>query len=89
MQLDPALYVHPLDGMDMSEPEKRSFLEQLWRIAHYFADQGFGLTPEQILLGTTGTKVTRSRPAALDSGYQLHSTFNDVAFGYAGRKSDS
>lgn len=88
MQLDLARYRHHLASFAMSDGEQDEFLEQLWRIAHHFADQAFGLTPEQILLGTNGTKCPARTHDRLDSVHSLTPTFNDAAFGNAGRKID-
>lgn len=79
MHLDIERYRHHLVEFDMSDVEQDEFLEQLWRIAHYFADQAFGLTPEQILLGTNGTKCPARSHDRLDSMDSLSPTFNDVA----------
>lgn len=89
MQLEPSLFLHHLDAFDMSHEEKVDYLHQLWRIAHYFADQAFGLTSEQILLGVDGTKCGVGAQDALDSADQIQATFNSAALVRAGGKSDS
>ena len=43
--LDYALYQHYLDDADMSEDQKREFLETLWTIIVGFVDLGFGVHP--------------------------------------------
>ena len=78
MQLDPARYRHHLATFALSESDEEALLEQLWRIAHYHADQAFGLTSEQILLGKTATKVSLRPAAKVDSDHALTSTFNSI-----------
>ncbi len=89
MQLDPTRFMHHLDEFEMSEAQKAGYLEEMWRIAHYFADQAFGLTSEQILLGKNAENCGVPEDAELDSSYHLAQTFDRAARGCVGRKSDS
>lgn len=87
MQLDPAKYSHHMASFDLSDDEKLRFMEQLWGIMESFVDRDFGESPEQILLGIDGDRITILIPDALDSDHHIHSTFNDAAQEDAARKS--
>lgn len=87
MQLDPARYSHHLSGLDLSEEDQLRFMEQLWAIMESFVDRAFGESPEQILLGIDGDRITSAIPDAIDSQPHIHSTFNDAAREDAARKS--
>ncbi|MEJ7934697.1 hypothetical protein WG907_10560 [Sphingobium sp. AN558] len=87
MQLDPAKYSRHLTASDLSEAEKLRFMEQVWAIMESFVDRDFGESPEQILLGIDGDRITTGIPDTLDSGLHIHSTFNDAAQEDAARKS--
>lgn len=45
LRLDVSLYEKHLAGSDMTEEEKRAFLETLWSIIVGFVDLGFGIDP--------------------------------------------
>jgi len=45
LRLDVSLYEKHLAGSDMTEAEKREFLETLWSIIVGFVDLGFGIDP--------------------------------------------
>jgi hypothetical protein len=47
LTIDYALYERYLDSSDLSEAEKREFLETLWSIIVSFVDLGFGVHPLQ------------------------------------------
>lgn len=47
LSLDHELYQHYLDGSDLSEDQKREFIEALWSIVVTFVDLGFGIEPVQ------------------------------------------
>ena len=47
LTLDVALYQQYLDDADLSEAEKREFLETLWSVIVGFVDLGFGVHPLQ------------------------------------------
>lgn len=46
--LDVALYESYLEGSDLSEDDKREFLETLWNIVISFVDLGFEVHPVQL-----------------------------------------
>lgn len=78
MKFDPEKYRHHIDTFDLTEDEKLRFMEQVWSIAQHFVDRAFRLLPEQILLGTEGTKCPKRAYAGLDSDDHLPQTFNDA-----------
>jgi hypothetical protein len=88
MLLDPSRFVHHLNSFEMSDDQKKGFLEEIWRIAHFFADQAFGLTSEQILLGTNQASCGVPDGAALDSPNHLTQTFDRAARQSVGGKND-
>jgi len=87
MQLDPAKYSHHLAGLDLSDEDQLRFMEQTWAIMESFVDRAFGESPQQILLGIDGDRITTGLSDALDSSLHIHSTFNDAAREDAARKS--
>ena len=51
LKVDWELYGEYLDASDLSEAEKREFIETLWSIVVSFVDLGFGLHPTQQTCG--------------------------------------
>ncbi len=47
LTIDYALYEQYLDASDLSEAQKREFIETLWNIIVSFVDLGFGVHPLQ------------------------------------------
>ena len=47
LTIDYALYEQYLDDSDLSEAQKREFIETLWNIIVSFVDLGFGVHPLQ------------------------------------------
>ena len=47
LSIDYELYQHYLDHADLTEEQKREFLETLWNIIVSFVDLGFGVHPLQ------------------------------------------
>ena len=83
MQLDPALYAHHLEGIDMGAADKLALMEQLWTILSNFVDRAWGDSSEQILLGIRQAEARRLAAEAaadpLGSLDPIRSTFNDAA----------
>jgi len=48
--IDYALYDQYLEGMDLTEFQKREFLDTLWSIIVNFVDLGFGVHPLQLAM---------------------------------------
>jgi len=51
LTLDVALYEHMLADSDLTEDQKREFLETLWSIIVGFVDLGFGIDPVGLACG--------------------------------------
>ncbi|MBB4305130.1 hypothetical protein GGD81_004198 [Rhodobium orientis] len=51
LALDVALYEHMLADSDLTEDQKREFLETLWSIIVGFVDLGFGIDPVGLACG--------------------------------------
>jgi hypothetical protein len=51
LKVDWELYGHYLEASDLSDDQKREFVETLWSIVLSFADLGFGLHPAQQTCG--------------------------------------
>ncbi len=45
---DPQPYLAQLDGLDMTDAQKREFLTALWEILSAFVDLGFGVSSVQL-----------------------------------------
>ena len=58
LTLDAALYEEMLADADLSDDEKRQFLEALWSIIVGFVDLGFEIHPVQLVSGHNGTSET-------------------------------
>ena len=54
-------YAHFLENEDLSEDQKREFIETLWRIIVSFVDLGFGVHPAQQAQKACG-KLRQNRP---------------------------
>jgi hypothetical protein len=53
LEVDWELYGQYLEASDLSEADKREFIETLWSIVVSFVDLGFGLHPTQQTCGET------------------------------------
>jgi len=51
LTIDWELYGQHLEDSDMSDAEKRKFIEALWSIVVSFVDLGFGVHPAQLVTG--------------------------------------
>ena len=51
LQVDVDQFQHHLDGADLTEEEKRQYLEAVWAIIVSFVDLGFGVHPLQQACG--------------------------------------
>jgi len=72
--IDYSLYEHYLENSDLSEDQKKEFLDTLWQMVTAFVDMGFGVHPIQQAKEAT----------AVDSPTGLESKFN-----LAGSRSNS
>ena len=63
LEIDWDLYETWLAESDLTEAEKRQFLEALWSLVVMFVDMGFGLHPTQQSCGQMG----EARPAKLEA----------------------
>ena len=86
MQLDPALYVHHLDGYDMSEDQKIEVVQAVCLMMESFVDLAFRTDATQLSLGISDVGSGGAGADALDSTNQFLSTFNDAARGNAAGK---
>ena len=82
--VDWKLYEHHLAASDLTDDQKREFLEALWYILITFVDLGFGIEPVQQVMTTAATRppVRSESPVARrrqDSGLEQ-------AFGKANAK---
>ncbi|WP_420133238.1 hypothetical protein [Rhodopseudomonas sp.] len=55
LAFDPQEFCHFLDDCDWTEPQKRAFIEELWKIVVGFVDLGFDLNPVQQAIGSRET----------------------------------
>lgn len=53
IRLDMEAFLPYLEGSDLSEAQKREFVETLWSIVVSFVDLGFALNPTQQVCGET------------------------------------
>ena len=60
--IDVARYQALLDDEDLSEAQKRAFLETLWSLIVDFVELGFGIHPTQIACGQLA-QPGKNRPA--------------------------
>ncbi len=57
LQFDPEKYRHMLDSIEMSEEEQDEMLNVLWDIMQSFVLMGWGLDPNQSVLGTIAQRA--------------------------------
>lgn len=74
LSIDWARYEKMLEGSDLSEVQKREFLQALWNIIVAFVDLGFGIHPLQQVCEQNGKSplidvadVLSSEPFAIDN----------------------
>ena len=67
VEIDWALYETYLAEADLTEDEKRQFLEALWSIVTAFVDLGYGIHPLQEVCGQLGDAVPAPEPLTVDS----------------------
>ena len=79
MQLDPALYVHHLAGIEMSDAPKIEVVQAVCLMMESFVDLAFGTDATQLSLGISDVGSGHAGADALDSADQLPSTCNDAA----------
>ena len=60
-------YAHFLEDTDLSEIQKREFLQALWQIIVGFVDLGFGVHPAQQVQKTCGQLGKNAPKAALEA----------------------
>ena len=71
LQVDVERYQKYLDDSDMSEAEKKEFLQSLWSIIVSFVELGYGVHPVQEVCGKDagiGTKSAEGAPDGLALG---------------------
>ncbi|WP_285674169.1 hypothetical protein [Paralimibaculum aggregatum] len=66
VEIDWAFYETYLAEADLTEDEKRQFLEALWSIVVAFVDLGYGIHPVQEVCGQLGDALPAPVPHALD-----------------------
>lgn len=81
-------YEHFLEDTDLSETQKREFLEALWRIVVGFVDLGYGVHPVQSVRETCGklpenptVPPLTGKGVVQSDGQTQHNLFNDAAGG--------
>jgi len=67
LTIDYALYESYLEDSDMSDAQKREFIETLWSIVVSFVDLGFGVHALQLACEQTTDKGGDTRPDLLSS----------------------
>lgn len=72
--VDWAFYAHYLEDSDLSDEEKREFIETLWSIVTSFVDLGFGLHPAQLVDGGACEQNDENIPAAIRKMLSLKDT---------------
>lgn len=75
LKVDWDMYAKYLDEADLSDSEKREFIETLWSIVVAFVDLGFGIHPVQQALEKSANE--RDEIAALLDSGMLSSTDNE------------
>lgn len=80
--IDWDLYGQYLEDSDMSDDQKREFLETLWSIMVSFVDLGFGLHPTQ---QACEQKIDFSQPQESDVLGSTHSLSHEVFLEAAGQ----
>lgn len=69
LTIDYELYGKALDNCDLSDEQKRAFIETLWSVIVSFVDLGFGVHPlQQAVQGCEQIEITKevSLPAPCD-----------------------
>lgn len=71
LEVDYERYMSYLDGDDLSDDEKRAFIDALWSILLTFVDLGFGVHPVQLAKGDLEREISaksckNTRPKAPD-----------------------
>ena len=87
VHLDYELYEHYLAECDLTEDQKREFLETLWSIIVGFVDLGFGVHPVQQVCGEPASPDTLSATWQVccdkDKGLSNHQSQSNSAETYA------
>lgn len=78
--VDWKLFEHHLADEDLTEDEKREFLQALWYIVVTFVDLGFGIEPVQQAMRLAAAEA--SHPAMPDAGRKTDSSLGET-FGKA------
>lgn len=82
LAIDWTLFEHHLSGSDLTEEQKREFLQTIWYIVVAFVDLGFGIAPVQqaLLAGQQDLPALPARqPAPGAPAVQLTTTFSAAA----------
>lgn len=85
LTIDYELYERMLDESDVSDEEKRAFIEVWWNLIVNFVDLGFGVHPLQQACEQELDLSTLNLPDVLDSkGLQINSEFNKTTRNHEG-----
>lgn len=85
LTIDWALYETYLEDSDLSEEDKRAFIEALWSIMVRFVDMGFRLSPVQEICGEISPLDALTGKAASDMvrSKDTNNAFEKAADGHA------
>ncbi len=84
LSIDWRFYEHHLAGADLTEQEKREFIEALWYIIVSFVDLGFGIEPVNHALKAAA--MSDLRPLNADAGTAKHASAKTDAITNANNK---
>lgn len=79
VRFDAERYLPMTEDFDLTEAEKREFLETLWNLLVTLADLGLGLDPVQMLLGTNSETATRPSIGTVNSDHPKRDDFQCAA----------
>lgn len=94
LTIDWDLYAEHLEGSDLSDDQKREFLEALWAIIVAFVDLGFGVHPLQQAsdacgqIGDIGDLSGKDAAELVDYGSGTNRQFENAAEGVAARREE-
>ncbi len=85
LTIDYALYEHHLENSDLTEDQKREFLDTLWNIIVNFVDLGFGVHPLQHVTGSCD-EVSACEQTVIPPKYLTQDSGNMVGLGNNSQK---
>ena len=89
LRVDVEEFQHHLDGANLTDEEKRQYLEAVWSIIVSFVDLGFGVHPVQQACGqlaSAASSAAAPEPDAVDSKDQHLNEQFEAAVQAAGRR---